>query len=83
MTTGIDELEFRYAFARTMRAFREEKRLTQQEMAAKMGKTQACVSYWEHGNRMPSLLEFLEFGEAFGVNVADFIKQIKKNVPKS
>jgi transcriptional regulator with XRE-family HTH domain len=45
----------------------ERKGWTQAELARMAGTTQACVSAWERGIRLPSMRNLVRLGKIFGV----------------
>ena len=49
--------------------FRNQKRLTQLELANKLGISDVCVSRWENGINTPNLCNILKLAQALGVNV--------------
>lgn len=59
---------------------RERTKLTQDEVAARMGKTQSFVSKSERGARRIDFVEFLEFAEALSIDVPAFIEQYRARV---
>lgn len=52
---------------KTVRALREERGITQEELAAAMGVQQAQISHIEHGVRAPSLKVAIKLANFFGV----------------
>ena len=52
---------------------RKEKKLTQEQLAAKLGVTDKSVSRWENGRSMPDLSLFSPLSEELGVNVNDLM----------
>lgn len=49
--------------------FRKQKRLTQLELANKLGISDVCISRWENGINIPNLCNILKLAQALGVNV--------------
>ena len=56
-------------FADTMKKLREEKGLTQNEIAKRMYVTRSTVSRWESGLRLPDATMIARLSEVLGVNV--------------
>lgn len=77
----MDDLGFRYAFAKTIRGFRDSKGYTQRDMAKKLELTHACISQWENGARLPSLIEFINFCTQFQIDIEALLKEINANTP--
>lgn len=50
-----------------IRALREQLGWSQSDLAAKLGKTQTAISYWENGSREPGLDDVRALAAAFGV----------------
>lgn len=55
-----------------IKTLRKGKKLTQQELADKMGITRATVSNYEVGRRSPHISELKRFADFFGVGVDYF-----------
>lgn len=58
---------------------RRAARLTQSDVARKLGRPQSYVSNYERGERRLDLVEFLEIAEAIGFDAPKFIRQLKQN----
>lgn len=52
-----------------LKEIRKEKKLTQVEVAKRMGVTQAAYSYWEKENRTPDIKTAVKLSEILGVSV--------------
>lgn len=52
--------------ARRIREAREGVGLTQADLAARLGRTQTSVSYWESGKRVPGLDDLIDISSALG-----------------
>ena len=52
----------------TLRAARKHARLTQKDLAAKLGKRQQFVSKYESGERRLDIIEFLDVARSLGVD---------------
>ena len=57
--------------------------LTQDELAAKLGKPQSFVSAFERGQRRVDLLEFLLISDALGANPHEIIDRIDSSAAPS
>ncbi len=55
-----------------LKTLRKGRKLTQQELADKMGITRATVSNYEVGRRSPHLSELQRFAEFYGVDLSYF-----------
>jgi transcriptional regulator with XRE-family HTH domain len=56
-----------------IRATRETRGWTQSDLAARLGRTQTAVSYWESGRRAPSLDDLVDLARTLGVASADLL----------
>jgi ribosome-binding protein aMBF1 (putative translation factor) len=61
---------------------RKQARLTQAELAQKLGKPQSFVSKYELGERRLDVVEFLEIALALGVKPEVLIKRLSGNAAK-
>jgi len=52
---------------------RKEKKLTQQELANKLGVSDRTVGNWENGRNMPDLSLFKPLCEELGITINDFL----------
>ena len=59
---------------------RKEKKLTQSELAEKLGVTDKSISNWENGRNMPDISLFKPLCDILGISINDFIsgEKIKK-----
>ena len=55
--------------AENIRAFRKERRLTQEQFAGAMGVTIGSVYKWETGQTIPELSVLVEIADFFGVSL--------------
>lgn len=60
-------------FADNIKFIRKANKLTQKEMAAKLGKAPTTVACWEQGVRTPIVRDALEICRIFGVEVEDLL----------
>ena len=56
-----------------IRAARKEAKLSQAELACRMGVTNHCISMWERGKRNPKYDTLSRIADAIGVNVNRFL----------
>jgi transcriptional regulator with XRE-family HTH domain len=61
---------------------REGAGLSQQEVAARMGKHQTFVSKVEQGQRRLDLIEFLQMAEVLGIDPHGVIRKLTTNRPR-
>ena len=61
-----------------MKEIREKCGITQQELADKLGVTQATISFWETGERYPSPSNLLQLEKLLGVPAGDIIRAINE-----
>lgn len=65
-------------FLEQLRNAREEKGLTQTEVAERLGQTQSFVSKVERGERRIDIVELRAFCTALGIGFGSFISRIEK-----
>lgn len=53
---------------------RKENRLTQEELAARLGVTQGAVSQWEKGTAAPSIDKLPQMAEILGCTVDELLE---------
>jgi transcriptional regulator with XRE-family HTH domain len=66
-------------YQRLLKALREARRgarLTQLDIAAKLGTYASYVSKCESGERRVDIVELAEFCRVYGLKLADFLKQV-------
>jgi transcriptional regulator with XRE-family HTH domain len=56
-----------------IREARMKKALTQEDVANRMGVTQAAVSQWENGVTVPQTRDILKLSEVLGVSVSELL----------
>jgi len=61
-----------------LRKMRKENELTQVQLAVKLEKLQSYVSKYELGERRLDILELCDVCDACGVDVLDFIRELRK-----
>lgn len=62
---------------------RKDARLTQQQVAAKLGLPQSYVSKYENGERKLDVIEFLAVCDVLGASTADIIESIRGSASSS
>lgn len=62
-----------------LRNLRNEKELTQEELAEKFGVSSRSVSRWENGNTMPELGILVELADFYGVDIKEIIDGERKS----
>ena len=62
-----------------IKILRKEKKLTQNELATKLGVTDKSISNWENGKTMPDLSLFKPLCEILGITINDLISGEKLN----
>ena len=65
-----------------LRELREQKLLTQKELADKIGSDQTFVSKIEIGERRLDIIELKYICEALEIQLVDFIKQVEQKIQK-
>jgi transcriptional regulator with XRE-family HTH domain len=69
----------RYAlFQKALIDARQEKSLTQQEVALRLGKPQSFVSKYESGERRLDVIEFWDVCQALGIEPRSILDQLEK-----
>jgi transcriptional regulator with XRE-family HTH domain len=67
--------------AKKIQKLRKENRLTQEELANKVGLSRVAVTSIEQGNRKVSVEELVKFCEAFECSYGDFLSSDKSKNP--
>jgi len=62
-------------FGKSVRAFREQARMTKAELAKKVGLTSTSISSYEKGAKKPTLESALSIAAAFGTTVDEMCKK--------
>ncbi len=63
-----------------LRKIRTEARLTQTDVAQRLGQPQSFVSKYESGERRLDLLELREVCQAIGVNLEEFVRRLEQEL---
>lgn len=64
-------------FRKLLEKYRQDNKLTQTELAAKLGRPQSYVSKYENGERRLDVIEFLEIAKELKINVSAFFKELE------
>ncbi|MHC4757997.1 MAG: helix-turn-helix domain-containing protein [Planctomycetota bacterium] len=65
------------SFLKLLREERKKRGVTQEEMAKKLGVTQAFISKCERGERRIDIVELSRFCEGIGISFLEFIKRLE------
>ena len=57
-----------------IRFYREQRKMTQEELAKAMGVTQGTVTHWENGRRVPKLEHMKQMSRIFGVSIEQLLE---------
>ena len=71
------------AFARVLLELREERNLTQEELAFESGYHPKYISLLERGKYSPSLTTILELAEALRVTGAELVGRVENLLPRN
>lgn len=69
-------------FLRQLRAERKRARLTQTELAERLGQTQSFISKCERGERRIDVVELRAFCDAIGLSYTEFVRRFEATVAK-
>ena len=72
-------LEIVGVFGERLQELRKERRMTQEELADKLGLHNSYIGLLERGERIPSLITLDNVAKVFGVKSADLISTDKRN----
>lgn len=64
-------------FLETLRRFREERELTQLDLAARLGATQSFISKCERGERRLDIVELKRWCDAMDLSLVEFTKRLE------
>jgi len=62
-------------------AKRRQAKLTQSDLAARLGESQSFVAHLESGQRRVAFVEFVELAEILGFDAAEVLANLKKIAP--
>ena len=71
-------MDMRKLVGRNVRWVREQRELTQEALAEKVGFSQQYLSDLENGKRNPTIITLYEIAKALGASVEDLIRAGKK-----
>ena len=60
-------------FCKNLRNIRIEKKLTQKQVALKLGVVESCYANWEQGRTEPSIETLRKLGEIFNVSIDELL----------
>ena len=67
---------------RLLKATRQRKGVTQQQLAARLGQTQSFVSKCERGERRLDVVELRAFCQALGRTLARFVQELETELSR-
>ena len=72
-------------FSKNLQYLRKEKRITQAELATRIGVDQTTIGRWEDGNREPTIGNVSNIADYFNVSIPDLLDKdlSKENVIKN
>ena len=56
-------------FCQRLKEFRKERRLTQRQLAAKLGTTEDCIFFWERGRSEPALDDLIRLADFYDISL--------------
>lgn len=68
-------------FAESLKSLRNEKGLSQQQLAAKLFVDRSTIARWESGDRMPDLSILPRVAECLGVEIATLLSVVQESGP--
>ncbi|MGE3335526.1 MAG: helix-turn-helix transcriptional regulator [Rhodospirillaceae bacterium] len=71
-------MDMRKLVGRNLKRLREDRGLTQEAFADKVGFSQQYLSGLENGKRNPTVITLYEIAKALGVSVEDLVRASKK-----
>lgn len=72
----MNNKEFNHILGRQLKRVREEKKITQEELASRMNVNPQNISSYERGERCPSLFWMNRLYEALGIEPANFTEEL-------
>jgi len=73
----VKNIQFRRAFADTIRSRRVLAGLTQSQLAERIGGSEIGIRTWERAASAPSLETFLLLADALGVDAKELLKEVQ------
>jgi Predicted transcriptional regulators len=77
MRKNNNDASFNTAIGQWLANKREEKKLSQQEVADMLKVSKTAVSYWETGKRTIYAVNMMNYCEVLGVNPQDLVSDLK------
>ena len=74
MTDKLEVTDEKTLVAYNLTQYRKAAKLTQQELADKLGYTDKAVSKWERGEALPDLFVLKQIADIYNVSLDDFLK---------
>lgn len=74
---------YEQAVRQALRRTREEQRITQEELASRLGVHRQTISRVETGKRSLELGEFFDWADALGVDYTELFDRIVRTLPKA
>ena len=74
----MSDLEWMKMFGENLKDIMKEVGITQRELADETGLTEACISYYVNGQRMPSVKAIINIGYALNCSEDDLISFMDK-----
>lgn len=65
---------------RILKSKRQQKRISQEEMAKKLGAPQSFISKIESGERRMDVMELFRYCEALGIEIVPFVKELVNEI---
>ena len=62
-------------FATNLMIYRKRRRLSQADLAKKVGVSRETVAWWESGTRHPDIVMFIRLSNALDIRVEDLIQE--------
>ena len=72
-----ERVAVRRSLGEVLRAHRERCKMTQELVAEKIGVSRQAVSKWESGAAEPSTSNLIKVARLYGVDPADFLREVK------
>lgn len=75
------ENDIREAFKKTLVALRNEKGLSQMELAQESDLHRNYISFLETGTNIPTILTLYKLSDALDMTITEFLGEVEKNLP--
>ena len=69
----MSELEWLEIFSSNLRELIEEKKITQKELAIMSGLSEGAISYYVHGQKIPSIRAIINIAYAIEISINELI----------